>query len=107
MPRGVNFSGIRCRFIQFGRSLKKHPRSPRLKFHYLAGQEKITLADCLRFHALGISIKVHAGKPDTERSLMEAIRIETKISVAMIDDTIDNLQHTRLPAVIQCSGGHF
>ena len=52
--------------------------------------------------------KVYAGKPDTERSLKEAIRTEMKkISVAMIDRTIDNLQHTRLPAVIQCSGGHF
>jgi len=52
--------------------------------------------------------EVYAGKPDSERSLKEAIRIEMKkISVAMIDRTIDNLQHTRLPAVIQCSAGHF
>ena len=52
--------------------------------------------------------KVYAGKPDTERSLKGAIRIEMKkISIAMIDRTIDNLHHTRLPAVIQYSGGHF
>ena len=53
--------------------------------------------------------KVYAGKPDTERSLKEAIRTEIKkISVAMIvNRTIDNLQHTRLPAVIRCYGGHF
>ena len=52
--------------------------------------------------------KVYAGKPDTERSLKEAIRTEIeKISAAMNDRTIYNLQLTRLPAVIQCSGGHF
>ena len=52
--------------------------------------------------------EVYARKPDTERGIEEAIRIEMKkISAAMIDRTIDNLQHTRLPAVIQCSGGYF
>ena len=52
--------------------------------------------------------KLYAGKPDTDRSLKESIRTEMKkISVAMIDCTIYNLQVTRLPAVIQCSGGHF
>ena len=52
--------------------------------------------------------KAYAGKPDTEKSLKEAIRTDMKkISVAMIDRTIDNLQHTRLPAVILCTGGHF
>ena len=52
--------------------------------------------------------KVYAGKNDTERSLKEAIITEIKkISVAMIDRTIDALQHTRISAVIQCSGGHF
>ena len=52
--------------------------------------------------------KVYAVKPDTERNLKESISTEMKkISVAMIDRTIDSLEHSRLPAVIQCSGGHF
>ena len=52
--------------------------------------------------------KVYINKPNTIRSLKEAIKNEMQgVSVAMIDRTIENLQHVRLPAIIQRSGRHF
>ena len=63
-----------------------------MKFHYLAGQEKITLAVWDFMLSGYLKRNLYAGKPNTERSLKEEIRTEMKkISVAMIDRAIDNL----------------
>jgi hypothetical protein len=52
--------------------------------------------------------KVYVNKPDTIQSLKAAIKKEMqRVSVAMIDRTIEDLQHTRLPSIIQRSGRHF
>ena len=52
--------------------------------------------------------RVYKGKPATNQQLKNAIKEEMEqVTVAMVDRTIENFQHVRLPLILKRKGAHL